>query len=84
MREACSLVWSLLAVLTRSRASLDRLIFVALYRLVPGTLNALTLVKPDTIVRWHRAGFSPAPSAAGGSLEHACPAQYTKTGRPDR
>jgi len=35
----------------------DRLIFVALYRLVPGTLSALTLVKPDTVIRWHRAGF---------------------------
>src|ERR1700746_2213425 len=84
MREACSLVWSVLVRLFRSRASLeaeililrhqlniqrrhlpkrlafsamDRLIFVALYRLLPGTLNALTLVKPDTVVRWHRAGF---------------------------
>jgi len=37
--------------------AMDRLIFVALYRLLPGTLNALTLVKPDTIVRWHCAGF---------------------------
>ena len=35
----------------------DRLIFAALYRLVPGTLSALTLVKPDTVIRWHRAGF---------------------------
>src|SRR6201987_70862 len=84
MREACSLVWSVVAFLFRSRASLeadililrhqlniqrrhlpkrlafsamDRLIFVALYRLLPGTLNALTLVKPHTVVSWHRAGF---------------------------
>jgi len=35
----------------------DRLIFVALYRLLPGALSALTLVKPDTAIRWHRAGF---------------------------
>ena len=84
MREACSLVWSVLVLLFRSRASLeaeiltlrhqlniqrrhlpkrltfgaiDRLIFVGLYRLVPSTLNALTIVKPETVVRWHRAGF---------------------------
>ena len=31
--------------------TMDRLIFVALYRLLPGTLNALTLVKPDTVYR---------------------------------
>jgi hypothetical protein len=30
----------------------DRLIFVALYRLAP-----LTIVKPETVIRWHRAGF---------------------------
>ena len=84
MREACSLVWSVLVLLFQSRASLgaeililrhqlniqrrhlpkrltfsamDRLIFVGLYRLVPGALKALTIVKPETVVRWHRAGF---------------------------
>jgi len=31
--------------------AIDRLIFVGLYRLVPGTLNALTIVKPETVVR---------------------------------
>jgi hypothetical protein len=38
-------------------SAMDRLIFAGLYRLVPSILNALTIVKPDTIVRWHRAGF---------------------------
>jgi hypothetical protein len=84
MRETCSLVWSVLVLLFRSRASLeaeililrhqlniqrrhlpkrlcfsamDRLIFVGLYRLLPTALNALTIVKPATVVRWHRAGF---------------------------
>src|SRR6478672_5848857 len=84
MREACSLVWSVLVLLFQSRASLgaeililrhqlniqrrhlpkrltfsamDRLIFVGLYRLAPSTVNALTIVKPETVVRWHRAGF---------------------------
>jgi hypothetical protein len=36
---------------------MDRLIFVGLYRLVPYTIKALTIVKPDTVIRWHRAGF---------------------------
>src|SRR6202048_2683539 len=38
-------------------SSIDRLIFVCLYRLRPGVREALAVVKPDTIVRWHRAGF---------------------------
>src|SRR5260221_8806865 len=35
----------------------DRLVFVALYRLVPGIVDALCIVRPETVVRWHRAGF---------------------------
>jgi hypothetical protein len=35
----------------------DRLAFVGLYRLFPNICDALAIVKPDTIVRWHRAGF---------------------------
>src|SRR5260221_3535935 len=38
-------------------SAMDRLIFVGLSRLAPSTLNALTIVKPETVVRWHRAGF---------------------------
>ena len=38
-------------------SAMDRLTFVGLYRLVPSTLNALTIVKPETVVCWHRAGF---------------------------
>jgi hypothetical protein len=76
MREAYSLIWSVLVLLFRSRVSLeaeililrhqlniqrrhlpkrlafsamDRLIFVGLYRLVPNTIKALTIVKPDTV-----------------------------------
>jgi len=33
------------------------LVFVGLYRLFPKICDALAIVKPDTIVRWHRAGF---------------------------
>jgi hypothetical protein len=76
MREACSLIWSALVLLFRSRASLaaeilvlrhqinilrrhspkrqtfsamDRLIFAGLYRLAPTVLNALAVLKPDTV-----------------------------------
>jgi hypothetical protein len=38
-------------------SAIDRLIFVGLYRLFPNVCDALAIVKPDTIVRWHRAGF---------------------------
>jgi hypothetical protein len=37
--------------------SIDRLIFSVLYRVAPSTLSALTIVKPETVIRWHRAGF---------------------------
>jgi transposase InsO family protein len=84
MREACSLIWTALIGLFRSRASLaaeilvlrhqinvlrrnspkrqtfsltDRLIFAGLYRLAPTVLNALAIVKPETVIKWHRAGF---------------------------
>ena len=45
---------------SRSRVRLrniDRLIFVWLYRLFPSILNAITVVKPETVIRWHRRGF---------------------------
>jgi hypothetical protein len=35
----------------------DRFFFVQLYRWFPSILKAITLVRPETIVRWHRAGF---------------------------
>jgi hypothetical protein len=35
----------------------DRLVFAGLYHLAPGVLNALKIVKPETVIRWHRAGF---------------------------
>ena len=45
---------------TRKRPALrsfDRLIFILLYRLAPTVLDAVTIVRPETIMRWHRAGF---------------------------
>ena len=35
----------------------DRMIFVGLYRMFPKICDALAIVKPETIVRWRRAGF---------------------------
>ena len=43
-----------------SRPSLnliDRLIWIWLYRVWPNCLDALVIVKPETVVRWHRTGF---------------------------
>src|SRR5258708_8242884 len=37
--------------------NVDRLVFTALYRVAPGVLDALKILKPQTVIRWHRAGF---------------------------
>jgi hypothetical protein len=37
--------------------SIDRLVFAGLYRLAPGVPDALKIVRPETVIRWHRAGF---------------------------
>src|SRR3984893_8170582 len=36
--------------------SIDRLVFVGLYRFFPSVRDALAIV--ETVIRWHRAGFS--------------------------
>jgi transposase InsO family protein len=35
----------------------DRLFFIQLYRWFPSVLSAITTIRPETLVRWHRAGF---------------------------
>jgi transposase InsO family protein len=35
----------------------DRLFLVQLYRWFPSVLRAITIIRPGTLVRWHRAGF---------------------------
>ena len=35
----------------------DRWFLIQLYRWFPSILNVLTIVRPETLVRWHRAGF---------------------------
>jgi hypothetical protein len=37
--------------------SIDRLLWVWLYRLWPRCLEAMVLVKPATVIQWHRQGF---------------------------
>ena len=52
-----------LAVLRRQRpgrpqlSSLDRLLWVLLYRIWPKVIDAMVLVRPATVVEWHRRGF---------------------------
>jgi hypothetical protein len=38
-------------------SNVDRLIFVCLYRIAPRILDAFNIVEPETVIRWHRAGF---------------------------
>ncbi len=38
-------------------SDVDRLVFAGLYHLAPGVLKAFKIVKPETVIRWHRAGF---------------------------
>src|SRR3984893_4994467 len=52
-----------LAVLRRQRpgrpwlSAFDRMLWIWLYRVWPRCLNIMVLVKPATLVRWHRQGF---------------------------
>jgi hypothetical protein len=36
----------------------DRALFIWLYRRCPRILDTITIVRPETIVRWHRMGFA--------------------------
>jgi hypothetical protein len=37
--------------------NVDRLLLVGLYRFSPKVLDALKILKPETVLHWHRAGF---------------------------
>ena len=37
--------------------NIDRLLLVWLYRLYPSLLDAIIIVQPETLIRWHRRGF---------------------------
>ena len=38
-------------------SNIDRLVFAGLYHLAPEVLDAVKILRPETIIRWHRAGF---------------------------
>jgi hypothetical protein len=40
----------------------DRWFFVQLYRWCPSILQVLTIVRPETLVHWHRAGIEMPPA----------------------
>src|SRR5712691_10546578 len=42
----------------------DRLFFIQLYRWFPSILKAMMIIRPETLVRWHRAGFRRQPLRA--------------------
>jgi len=37
---------------------IDRALFIWLYRRYPRILDAMSIVRPETVVRWHRKGFT--------------------------
>jgi transposase InsO family protein len=39
------------------RSNGDRMVFIQLYRRFPSVLQVITVIRPETLVRWHRAGF---------------------------
>ena len=55
-------------------SNVDRLVFVWLYRLCPAVVDAVAIIRPETLIRWHRQGFS-GPFGAGSHVpERAGPA----------
>src|SRR5512137_2662053 len=38
-------------------SAFDRLFFAGLYRIAPRITDALAIVRPETVSRWHRTGF---------------------------
>jgi hypothetical protein len=56
----------------------DRLFFAKLYRWFPSVLKAMTIIRPETLVRWHRADFRcywrQKSRSFGGSAANRCEA----------
>ena len=62
--ENAALQYQLIVVQRKMRGRVqltngDRLFFVQLYRWFPSVLKAIMIIRPETVVRWHRAGFRP-------------------------
>ena len=55
-----------------SFSNIDRLVFAGLYRLAPGVLDALKIVKPETVIRWHPPASEP---IGGGNHDRAVAGQ---------
>ena len=53
-RLSISLIWA---------GVFPRWFFIQLYRWFPSILKALTIIQPDTLVRWHRAVCVPKTSS---------------------
>jgi len=50
----------------------DRLFFILLYRWFPSILNAITIIRPETVVRWHRFGFAATGAGNPALWEAGC------------
>jgi hypothetical protein len=50
------------ALKKQSFGAIDWLVFVGLYRLFLRVLDALAIVRPATVIKWHRAGCAGAGS----------------------
>jgi hypothetical protein len=61
----------------------DRLFFIQLYRWFPSILKTITIIRPETLVRWHRAGFR-LSAAAHTVLLRSSPAPVRYSSRQRR
>ncbi len=52
---------------------MDRLLWVLIYRLLPNWRDMLVIVKPETVIGWHRKGFR---------LYWTCKSRRRRGGRP--
>ena len=58
--EKAALRQQLIVLQVRGRGEFtnsDRLFFIQLFRWFPSILKAVMIIRPETLVRWHRAGF---------------------------
>src|SRR5215470_10099490 len=58
--------------------NIDQLVFAGLYRLAPEVVDALKIIKPETVIRWHRSGLR--ANSAGGTTGSA----HRRSRRPAR
>ena len=58
---------------------LDWLIFVGLYQLLPDVRHALAVIKPETVIRWHRAGVQSLLALAIGEPPFTGARQHQKS-----